>query len=50
MRAREYVDFLLDALLRADSKTRSEVYARALDPITGWMTRAEVRELENLRA
>ena len=43
-----YVEFSLDALLRADSRTRSEVYARALDPTTGWMTRAEVRALENL--
>ncbi len=43
-----YVEFLLDALLRADSKTRSEVYAAALDPVTGWMTRDEVRRLENL--
>jgi len=45
-----YVEFLLDALLRADSATRSEVYARALDPITGWMSREEVRRLENLPA
>lgn len=44
----QYCEFLLDALLRADSKIRSEVYTRALDPITGWMTRAEVRERENL--
>jgi HK97 family phage portal protein len=43
-----YVEFLLDALLRADSKTRSEVYAAELDPTTGWMTREEVRRLENL--
>jgi HK97 family phage portal protein len=43
-----YVEFLLDALLRADSKTRAEVYTAALDPITGWMSREEVRELENL--
>ncbi len=43
-----YVEFLLDALLRADSKTRSEVYTAALDPETGWMNRAEVRRLENL--
>ena len=43
-----YVEFLLDALLRGDSKTRSEVYAAALDPLTGWMTRDEVRRLENL--
>jgi HK97 family phage portal protein len=46
--ANVYVEFLLDALLRADSKTRSEVYAAALDPITGWMSREEVRKLENL--
>ena len=45
-----YVEFLLDALLRADSATRSEIYARALDPITGWMSRGEVRRLENLPA
>jgi len=43
-----YVEFLLDALLRADSKTRSEAYTAALDPITGYMSRAEVRRLENL--
>lgn len=45
-----YVEFLLDALLRADSKTRSEVYALALDPDRGYMTRSEVRRLENLPA
>lgn len=44
----QYVEFLLDGLLRADSATRSEVYTKALDPITGWMTRDEVRRLENL--
>jgi len=43
-----YCEFLLDALLRADSKTRSEVYTAALDPITGYMSRAEVRIRENL--
>jgi len=43
-----YVEFLLDALLRADSKTRADVYALALDPDKGWMTRAEIRRLENL--
>jgi HK97 family phage portal protein len=43
-----YVEFLFDNLLRADAATRSEVYTRALDPITGWMSRAEVRRLENL--
>jgi HK97 family phage portal protein len=43
-----YVEFLLDALLRADSKTRAEIYEKALDPITGWLNRDEVRRLENL--
>jgi HK97 family phage portal protein len=43
-----YCEFLLDALLRADSKTRSDVYTAALNPQTGYMTRAEVRRLENL--
>jgi HK97 family phage portal protein len=45
---RQYVRFEVDGLLRADAKTRSEVYAAALDPITGWMSRDEVRELEDL--
>jgi len=43
-----YVEFLLDTLLRADHMTRAQVYEKALDPVTGWMTRAEVRRLENL--
>jgi HK97 family phage portal protein len=43
-----YVEFLLDALLRSDAKTRSDVYTAALDPATGYLTRAEVRRLENL--
>lgn len=43
-----YVEFLLDALLRADSATRAQVYTAALDPERGWMSRAEVRRLENL--
>jgi HK97 family phage portal protein len=43
-----YVEFLLDLLLRADSATRADVYTKALDPITGWMRRDEVRRLENL--
>jgi HK97 family phage portal protein len=45
---RQYVKFELDGLLRADAKTRAEVYTAALDPLTGWMTRAEVRRLEDL--
>lgn len=43
-----YVAFDADALLRADPEQRSQFYQRALDPETGWMTRAEVRELEDL--
>lgn len=45
---RQYVEFLLDSLLRADSATRADVYTKALDPLTGWMNRDEVRRLENL--
>jgi HK97 family phage portal protein len=44
----QYVKFETDGLLRADANTRSEVYARALDPVTGWMDRDEVRQLEDL--
>ncbi|WP_217923786.1 phage portal protein [Miltoncostaea oceani] len=43
-----YPEFVADAMLRADVKTRAEVYTRALDPATGWMRREEVRGLENL--
>jgi HK97 family phage portal protein len=43
-----YVEFLIDSVLRADSKTRADVYALALDPERGWMNRDEVRRLENL--
>jgi HK97 family phage portal protein len=43
-----YMQFDLDGLLRADAATRSEIYTRALDPITGWLQRSEVRELEEL--
>jgi HK97 family phage portal protein len=45
---RQYVRFETDALLRSDAKTRAEIYALALDPVTGWMTREEVRRLEDL--
>ena len=45
---RQYVRFETDALLRADAKTRAEVYRLALDPVQGWMTREEVRRLEDL--
>jgi len=43
-----YVQFDLDGLLRADAKTRADIYTLALNPDTGWMTRAEVRDLEDL--
>jgi HK97 family phage portal protein len=43
-----FCEFLVDALLRSDSQSRAEVYTRALDPVTGWMTREEVRRRENL--
>jgi phage portal protein BeeE len=43
-----YVQFDLDGLLRADAKTRADTYTQALAPDTGWMNRAEVRELEDL--
>jgi HK97 family phage portal protein len=46
--SRFYPEFLLDGLLRADTKSRYESYAIALDPTKGWMDRNEVRELENL--
>jgi HK97 family phage portal protein len=43
-----YVEFLVDGLLRADSKTRATIYQMALDPEKGWMRRDEIRRLENL--
>lgn len=43
-----FVELTTDAYLRSDAKTRADVYALALDPDKGWMTRAEVRALENL--
>jgi len=45
---RFYPEFLVDAMLRADQKTRAETNALALDPVKGWKTRAEVRSQENL--
>jgi len=45
-----FCEFLYDGLLRPDSATRASVYAQALDPERGWMTRGEVRRLENLPA
>ncbi len=45
-RERYYAEFVIDALLRADSAGRAALYASAAQ--NGWMTRAEIRELENL--
>lgn len=43
-----YVAFDLDGMLRAAPEQRAQAYATALDPVTGWMRRDEVRELEEL--
>jgi len=43
-----YLKHNVNALLRADTETRANVYERALDPETGWMLRNEVRGLEDL--
>ncbi len=40
--------FNLSALMRGDIKTRSEVYAKGI--VNGWMTRNEVRRLEDMNA
>jgi HK97 family phage portal protein len=45
---RTYVLFDFDGLLRSSPEQRAEQYTRALDPVTGWMRREEVRELEDL--
>ena len=34
-----YLQFDLDGLLRADAAQRADIYTKALDPITGWMSR-----------
>lgn len=46
--SRRYPEFVTDALLRTDSKTRAEVNAMSLDPQKGWRNREEVRAAENL--
>ena len=43
-----YVQFDLDGLLRADAATRAGIYEKALNAETGWLTRNEARELEDL--
>jgi HK97 family phage portal protein len=44
--ARQYVKFEVDALLRSDALTRTQVYEKAL--ASGWLTVEEVRRLEDL--
>jgi HK97 family phage portal protein len=46
--ASTYCEFAVDGLLRGDSLTRAQIYSLALNAATGWMTREEVRVLENL--
>jgi phage portal protein BeeE len=43
-----YIKINVNALLRADAKTRADVYTKALNTSTGWMSRNEVRALEDL--
>jgi HK97 family phage portal protein len=38
----------VDSLLRSDTLTRYQAHAIALDPNTGWMTKDEVRSIEDL--
>jgi len=45
---RQFVKFDIDALLRPDSAGRAAFYHAALDPLQGWMSRDEVRRLEDL--
>jgi HK97 family phage portal protein len=45
-----YPLFEMEGLLRGAPEQRAEFYAKALDPATGWMERAEVRALEDLPA
>ena len=45
-RAQVFAEFVLEGLLRGDPKTRSAFYKSAIND--GWMTRNEVRRLENL--
>ena len=45
---RLFCEFLVEELLRADTKSRAETWHIALDPISGWMKPSEVRQRENL--
>ena len=41
-----YVEFIIDGLLRGDTKSRAEFYSKGIN--AGWLTRNEVRSFENL--
>lgn len=41
-----YVEFILDGLLRGDTAARAQLYQSGIN--TGWLTRNEVREKENM--
>jgi HK97 family phage portal protein len=45
---RQFVKFEVDGLLRSDALTRAQIHEKSLDPVVGWMTREEVRALEDL--
>ena len=45
---RSFVEFERAAWIEADTKTQADVLTQALDPATGWMTRAEARARLNL--
>lgn len=47
-RQRYFVEFTIDALLRGDTQTRYEAYGKAIND--GWLSRNEVRNLENRNA
>ena len=43
-----YLQLDLRAFLRPDPDTRSQIYSGRWEPDPGWMSRAEMRELEDL--
>jgi HK97 family phage portal protein len=45
-----YCHVEVEGVMRPDHQARAEWYAKALDPERGWLTRAEVRALEDLPA
>lgn len=45
-----YAHVEVEGVMRPDHQARAEWYAKALDPERGWLTRSEVRALEDLPA